>query len=402
MDKSKKNKHLTSDCRSEIQSCLDHGMTFKDIGKRIGKDQTTVSKEVKKHITYRSENFVRKDLDGNIIAPKQCPSLVKPPFVCNPCKKRHANCGYPKQLYIAGQAQKEYVSTLTEAREGIPLNKEEFYQIDSIIKNGIDKGQHIYHILQTHNLGVSKSTVYRHLKQGYLSVAPIDFPRVVKFKQRTPKKVIKYVPKGVRITRTFDNFQEHIAKNNINNWVEMDTVIGRIGGKVIITFDFTVCNFMFGLLTNDKSVGEVTEKILELKQKFVQENCSFSDIFPVILTDNGGEFSNASAIENNEYAEPTTKLFFCDPYKSSQKPYVEKNHTLFRDIVPKGKSFDLFSQETVNRIFSHVNSVKRKVLNGKTPYETFSYIYGEKITKILGIDSIPANQVIQSPKLLKK
>ena len=65
-------------------------------------------------------------------------------------------------------------------------------------------------------------------------------------------------------------------------------------------------------------------------------------------------------------------------------------------------TFDHFTQDTVNLIFSHVNSVKRKVLNGKTPYEMFSFVYGEIIAKVLGISEIPATDVIQSPKLLKK
>jgi len=95
-------------------------------------------------------------------------------------------------------------------------------------------------------------------------------------------------------------------------------------------------------------------------------------------------------------------LFFCDPYSSWQKPRVEKNHTLFRDIAPKGTSFDSYSQETVNLIFSHVNGVKRKVLNAKTPYEMFTFMYGENIANLLGIDFVPASEVIQSPKLLKK
>ena len=44
-------------------------------------------------------------------------------------------------------------------------------------------------------------------------------------------------------------------------------------------------------------------------------------------------------------------LFFCDPMQSCQKAQIEKNHTLFRDIVPKGSSFDHFTQDTVNLIF---------------------------------------------------
>ena len=110
--------------------------------------------------------------------------------------------------------------------------------------------------------------------------------------------------------------------------------------------------------------------------------------------------ANIFAIENNADGLRETSLFFCDPYKSSQKPRVEKNHTLFRDIVPKGESFDDFSQETVNLIFSHVNSVKRKIYNGKTPYELFAFTYGEQIAKLLGVDNIHAPDVVQSPKLL--
>ena len=45
----RKNKHMTLDDRVEIQECLNKGMTFKAIAQRIGKDPTTVSKEVKLH-----------------------------------------------------------------------------------------------------------------------------------------------------------------------------------------------------------------------------------------------------------------------------------------------------------------------------------------------------------------
>ncbi len=47
---STKFKHLTLDDRIEIQMCLDRGVTFKAIAARVGKDQTTISKEVKRHI----------------------------------------------------------------------------------------------------------------------------------------------------------------------------------------------------------------------------------------------------------------------------------------------------------------------------------------------------------------
>jgi transposase, IS30 family len=397
---STKFKHLTLDDRIEIQVCLDRGVSFKAIAARVKKDQTTISKEVKRHIKVNPGSIKKFDKHGNPIT-NICPLLLKAPFVCNPCRKRPNQCGFQKQLYNAKAAQKDYETLLVEAREGIPLNKQEFYEIDALISDGVRKGQHLYHILATNDLGVSKSTVYRHLNRGYLSASRIDFPRVVKFKPRRTHHD-QYVPKALRVGRTFDDFLAFVEENNLTHWIEMDTVIGRVGGKVIITFDFTLCNFMFGLLLNDKSSFEVAEKITALKASLTGSGFAFGNIIALLLTDNGGEFSNVLAIENNAKGERESCLFFCDPYKSYQKPRVEKNHTLFRDIVPKGSSFDHFTQDTVNLIFSHVNSVKRKSLGGKTPYEVFAFTYGAQIATLLGITPVLAGEVNQSPSLLKK
>lgn len=391
---------MTIDDRLEIQECLNHAMSYKAIGVRIGKDQTTVSKEVKKHITVTDSEVKRMDKSGNPLAPEICPQLLKSPYVCNPCKRRHSHCCFQKHIYHAKSSQQEYEQLLAEARTGIPLNKEEFYEIDRIVSSGVKHGQHLYHIMQTNHLGISKSTVYRHLKCGYLSVSAIDFPRVVKFKARRQRQS-EYVPKAVKYGRTYEDFLAFTEENGISSWVEMDTVIGRSGGKVILTLDFTFCNFMAGLLLENKTACEVAEKITGLKNRLAAGHIRFGDVFPLILTDNGGEFSNVFAVESAPDGEKECGLFFCDPFQSSQKPCVEKNHTLFRDIVPKGESFDCFTQDIVNRIFSHVNSVKRKSLNGKTPYEVFAFTYGEAAAGILGIRPIPASLVMQSPKLLK-
>lgn len=397
----KKNKHLTLEDRNEIQQCLDHGMTFKSIAGRIGKDQTTVSKEVKKHLNFTASKVVHRDRNGNEVPPPVCPKLLKPPFVCNACEKKRYSCPFQKQKYIAKLAQQEYEALLVDAREGVALNKEEFYAADKVIADGIQQGQHLYHILQSNHLQMSKSAVYRNLQKGYLSVSAIEFPRVVKFKPRRQKSM-EYVPKTVKIGRTYADFLTFTEKNGITSWVEMDTVIGRIGGKVILTLDFTFCNFMAGILLDNKSAAEAATKFQKLKAAFSSNEVCFANVLPLILTDNGGEFSNISAFECNLDGVKEADLFFCDPMQSCQKPRVEKNHTLFRDIVPKGKSFDDFLQEKVNLIFSHMNSVKRKSLNGKTPYEMFSFTYGSEIAEIFGIKPIPANMVIQSPLLFSR
>ena len=396
---STKFKHLTLDDRTEIQMCLDRGVTFKAIAARVGKDQTTISKEVKRHIKVNPNIIKKFDKHGNPIT-DICPLLVKAPFVCNPCRKRHTQCGFQKQYYNAKAAHKDYETLLVEAPRRHPAEQAGVLKIDAIISAGIRKGRHLYHHgcqrlrrIEVNGLPASESR---------LSVGERDrFPRVVKFKPRR-KHHGEYVPKAARVGRTYEDFLAFIEENDMTHWTEMDTVIGRVGGKVILTFDFTLCNFMFGLLLKDKSSLEVSEKVAGLKATLTDGGFFFGDIIPLALTDNGGEFSNVSAIENNAAGERETRLFFCDPYKSCQKPKVEKNHTLFRDIVPKGNSFDHFTQDTVNLIFSHINSVKRKSLGGKTPYEMFAFTYGAEVATLLGITSVSADKVNQSPSLLKK
>lgn len=387
-----KNKHLTREQRKEIEACLDHGMSFKEIARRIGKDPTTVSYEIKHHRKEHRNAFVRRE-DG-------CPSLLKAPFVCNGCAKRHSkSCPYVRFLYLATEAQEEYRVTLREAREGIPLNKESFYEDDRVITAGLQKGQHLCHIQANNELHASKSTIYRNFHRGYYSASVIDLPRLVKFKPRNTAHA-DYVPAGIKVGRTFDDFCAFMEEMHLESCFEMDTVIGRPGGKVILTMIATNCNFMFGLLLDNKTAVEAAAKFADLKARLRAAGFSPSVIMPVILTDNGGEFADVFTFENDDDGQKELSVFFCDPMHSSQKPHVEKNHTLFRDIVPKGMSFDDFTQETVDLIFSHVNAVSRSLYSGKSAYDMFSFLYPAGLAQCLGIRYIPADMVCQSPRLL--
>jgi len=389
--KEQKGKHLTSDERTEIQECLAKGMTFKDIGKRIGKDQTTISKEVKRHIKVHTNSFVTRQ--------DNCPKLLKAPFVCNGCQNRSRSCcHYPRQIYEAGSAQSDYKTLLREAREGIALNKETFYHTEEVLSNAVRRGQHIYHAIEANHLNVSVPTVYRHIHKGYYSIANIDLPRVVKFKPRHPHYTER-IPKCVKNGRTYAEFQAYCEDNGIDTYVELDTVIGNLGGKVIMTIHFTAFNFMFGILLENKTAGEVALKFHVLKESLKKCGFSFPEILPLILTDNGGEFSCVNDIEENENGE-SSKLFFCEPCMPSEKPRIEKNHTMFRDIVPKGSSFDSFTQDTVNTIFSHVNAVKRKNFNGKSAYDLFCFSFSESLAACLGISYVLPTEVVQNPSLL--
>ena len=211
-----------------------------------------------------------------------------------------------------------------------------------------------------------------------------------KIKNNTNKLLSKLV---------YENFQNCLALKQLNSRLEMDTVLGRMGGKVLLTFNLSFCNFIFARLLDNKTSLEVTKHLYDIKNTLHQADKDFFQLFPVILTDNGGEFARVDGIEMDIRGE--SKLFFCDPNRSDQKGRIEKNHTLIRDILPKGTSFDNLTQEDINLVCSHVNSVKRAALNGKSAYELFAFTYGEEIPKLLGISKIPAEDVCQSSTLLQ-
>lgn len=393
-----KYKHLTISERATIDTMLNNRATFKEIAAALGKDACTVSREVRKHRVFAENSFIIYD-EQNRILNDECLRLDKPPYVCNGCPKRHG-CRCVRYLYNAKKAQAQYEAMLRDSREGIPLNHAEFYEIDAQLTSRLKNGQHLYQAIKSTGVDIAISTAYRYAEKGYFSFTSMDLPRKVKFKNRK-QKGIPYVAPLAKKGRTYEDFMQYIEANGITDWVEMDTVIGRPGGKVILTLHFTICNFMVGILLDSKSALAVTQAFKRLREKFSAAKVPFSRLFPLILTDNGGEFSNISAIENNAAGERETRLFFCDAMKSCQKPRVEKNHTLLRDICPKGTSFDHMTQAHLNIIFSHMNSTARRQFHGKTPYQLFCYYFGKEMADLLEIREVPADKVIQTPKLLK-
>ena len=78
-----------------------------------------------------------------------------------------------------------------------------------------------------------------------------------------------------------------------------------------------------------------------------------------------------------------------------------KNHTLLRRIIPKGTSFNPFSQKDITVASCHVNSVARELLGNKTPFEMLKGKEYEKLLALLELTPVPPDSVILKPTLLK-
>lgn len=384
-------KHMTLDQRIMIEKGLDQGSSFRSIALQLGKDPTTISKEIKKHRIFREHNhfndaknkcaLVNDCKKRNIckiyapvckrmcklcnhcnsrcddFTPKSyhCAKLDKAPFVCNPCKKK-SGCRLDKAYYRATIAHKQYRTVLVESRTGINISPGDLIKLDELVSPLILNGQSPYMILQHHpEIPYSEKTIYNYIESGALSVKNIDLPKKVKYKIRSLCRS-KAADKAIFEGRTYRDFQEFIKEFPDTRVTEMDTVLGCEGSrKVLLTFHFSGCSFMMACLLDSKESRHVKNIFDSIEHAI--GTCSFASAFSLILTDRGGEFQNPD---------------------------------------------DDYSQKDINLMMSHINSSPRQSLGGLSPMALAKLMLPQELLDFFDLSEIPPDEIILTPALLKK
>lgn len=430
-----KNKHLILAERIDLKSMLDDRLSFSAIASALGKSPSTISREVRSHLQFRRVggyhlpyNACRHRISCNkshvctechavkhytlcrrcSMCNALCPSfeeeicslLLKPPYVCNGCIRR-STCSLEKRIYDASFADSEYRQVLSESRSGISYTENEILYLDKLISPLVKQGQSPHHICitQADTLPVSERTIYRLIDNRVISAMNLELPRKVRFKSR---KIIAHhkVDKSCRIHRSYDDFIAFMSNHPDISIVQMDSVEGKKGGKTLLTIHFVKAELMLAFLRNhndSKSVIDIFNSLYETLTSDV-----FCKIFKVLLGDNGTEFSNPKAIEYDSNGNKRTSVFYCDPSAPYQKGSAERNHEFIRLFVPKGADFADFSQDDINLMMCHINSYARESLGDKTPFDTFSFLYGDDILPKLECHKIPPQEVTLNPSIFNK
>ena len=106
----------------------------------------------------------------------------------------------------------------------------------------------------------------------------------------------------------------------------------------------------------------------------------FLELIPVILTDRDPCFSDISGICYSKITgEERCKLFFCDPYVSSQKPNIENANKRLRKYFPKKKSIDKYTHKDIKKLNKLILETPLRSLDGNTPKNAFIKIYDEEL-----------------------
>lgn len=414
--------HLTESHRIKIEHYLNENYSYRKIAELLNVNVSTISREVKRNIrTYSISNHmvivecIHKDncerLKGSSkskMCSINCPDYelrkcdrfstknAKP--VCNSCPN-NAKCKLARKKYIANVANNKYELRIL-LRPKIRITQEQFDFINKLFSEKMTKGQSISVIYQNHKdeIMISENTVRNYLKRGLLKSNQLD---MIRPRFTANKSVKRRVIKNVDLLngRTYEDYINYTKEKDILI-VQLDTVVGKlVDNKKILTIHWPSFHFQIGILLEKLSPAFVNNALMELKNKLGLE--TYKILFQVILTDNGIEFSLLDEIENDENGELITKVFFCDPYKSSQKGSCERNHEFIRYVLPKGVSFDNLNQKDVDLIFSHINSTPRNSLGFKTPFELFKTAFGIDVLRILNINEINKDDVHLKPELIK-
>lgn len=427
-------KFFSYDERLRLQGYLKDSLSFKEIGRRLGKDPSTISREVRKyscqiatgcpgqaHNTCKNRKSCnKKHICGTqcsrraiyckycTLCNQNCPDYVeevcwerfRAPYICNGCEQL-GKCCLVKTFYDAEKDHIKAQERVSESRSDLCVNEQEIERLNRVLTPLVQQGQslHQIYIHRSDELMLSEKTMYNYVDACIFDIRNIDLPRKVRFRKRDKRPEFK-VDKSCRIGRTYDKYNEYMEKKPDIAVVQMDSVIGSKGGKCLLTIHFVDSSFMLAYLRDANTSKSVTDIFLYLYELLGDQ--TFQRLFPVILTDNGSEFSNPRAIEEPEmFLGKKTRIFYCDAGKPYQKGAIEVNHELIRRVLPKGTSFDNLTQDDITRMMNHINSYKRKKLNNRSPYETFSFYHGEEILRKLGCEPVTAGDIHLKPSLLK-
>lgn len=421
------NSHLTLEDRIIIQNGCDNGSSKASIAEVLGRDKSTIGKEIKLHRTCshkcsypidctlfpkcKNKNTYLCSKDSSCYVKFKCSTRDRSPGVCNSCSS-YRSCHYDKFRYDASLAHKEYKNTLVDSRIGVNLTYNELKVMADIVVPLISKGHSPFAIVSSHpELNITEKTLYNYIEDGIFSQFGITTSSLKKAVSRkiSKKKANTYKKRkdnSFLKGRKYSDYQAFISENPDASVVMMDTVYNsKELGPFIQTFKFVKYHFLLCLYHEVSDSASMKSGIDFLEEILGKE--LFKREVQVLLTDRGSEFSCADAFENSSDGTRRTRVYYCDPMASYQKGSLENNHHLLRDICPKGydlRILGLDSQKKADLITSHIGSYPLGEQNGKTPFEILRFFNPEFYEKLknYGIEEINRDDVTLAPSLLKK
>jgi IS30 family transposase len=310
--------HINQEQRYTIQVLLEQNFSKSHIATVIGKDKTTIYRELKRNSDKRNFKYTAD------LATKKCNERPK-----NKNKKIHFTDEIKQKVEekIKEDYSPEQITGYFK-KEGITcISHERIYQ----------------HIWQDKK---KKGDLYTHLRtQGK------------KYRKRGAGKD----KRGQIIGRVdIENRPEIVEEKTRFGDFEIDLVIGKNHKKAILTANDRATGFTKIALLESKSAEEVKEKTIEILK-------NWKPFLQTITSDNGKEFAKHQEISK----ELEVNYYFAKPYHSWERGANENYNGLLRQYFPKDYDFNLITEKELKYVEEKLNNRPRKKFGYLTPNEVY-------------------------------
>ena len=422
-------KHLTHEQRVLIEDRLNHKISIRKIAEELEKSSSTILREIRNHSTFIStvdndckyrRNCDLKHLCGDKTCKNHCftckirctkncahyekatcPKLDVTPYVCNSCKYANAFCMYDRNIYKSTEAQKEYKELLTDTRSGFDLSEQELETINNLASPLIINGLSPYHIKQTYpdEINVSEATLRRMIDRNALDAKNIDLRDKVKRKPRKHSDIPSL--STAKVGHFYGDYIKYIEEHDVCI-TEMDCVEGkRDENAALLTLTIPSLSLQLAFIMDFQNSECVVDALNRVEIALGAD--LFSQVFPLILTDNESEFADIHGMETSCITgNKRTMIFFCEPNRSDEKGSCENHHKMIRYIIPKGNSLEPYVQSDISLMMNHINSYKRKALYGKSAFDLARAVLPEDFFTLLGLEEISPEKIVLRPSLIAK
>jgi IS30 family transposase len=328
--------HLSSEERYVISYLVLDELSLREIGRRIGRHHSTISREIKRNRpTYADDAVYWYD------AAQQYADQRK-------IKVRHWRRKSNKQLvrYVLSKLIDDWSPEQIAGRliDDYPGNK--LMRISP---------EAIYQWIYTD--AVNGGNLYAHLRRCHKK----------RRKQRRYGSLRGLIPGRVSICQRPQAVDQ---RTRFGDW-EGDTLEGAKGSGAIATHVERKSRYLVAAKLADKSANTMTSACASAFEPVPKQ------MRKTLTVDNGKEFAQFKQLEKLT----GFCVYFADPYSAWQRGCNENTNGLIRQYLPKGTNFKDITNNDLAKIVKKLNHRPRKCLNYQTPHEVIQQaIHGAVVT----------------------
>ena len=328
----RKNQHLLSEERHEIEVRRKDGWSIYRIAKHLRRPYNTIKNEIKRGTVSLYNGKV--------------------------------------QRYKADEGERVYLEHRRNSRKQYRLgaivrflqyvvehfkNDDEKWSLDASYGNALESGEFCREEI------VCTKTLYNYVDLGLLPIKNIDLPE--KLRRNTKAKRVRENKKN--LGRSIEERPEIVKfRTEFGHW-EIDTVIGKKDENepCVLTLVERMTRMCIWVKARNHTSVAINETLQKIMSYFADQK---DQVFKTITGDNGSEFAGLSLIEDGNL-----KVYFTHPYSSCEKGTNECHNRMLRRFIPKGKSISDYTADEICFFADCINGLPRKILGYATPEELF-------------------------------